>query len=137
MRIDPNRPIKSVATRRGERAGSTGASSFADMLGAEATAATGAAAPVGAAGSLLALQEVSDELTRRRQAMARGASLLDQLDELRLGLLTGSISRDKLAGLTRMVRSARGTVADPGLQQVLDEIELRAEVELAKLAVET
>ena len=134
MRIDPNRPVKAAAARRGERTGATGAASFADILSAEPAASAGAAAPVGAVGGLLALQEISDETSRRRQAMARGADLLDRLDELRLGLLTGSIGQDKLASLAAMVRSARHSVSDPRLQQVLDEIELRAEVELAKLA---
>jgi hypothetical protein len=134
MRIDPNRPVKAAAARRGERTGATGASSFADILSAEPTATTASSAPVGTVGGLLALQEVSGEGARRRQATARGADLLDRLDDLRMGLLAGTLSGAKLAGLTRMVRSARLAVSDPALQEVLDEIELRAEVELAKLA---
>jgi hypothetical protein len=133
MRIESNRPLKAAAGRRDEKAGATGGSSFADLLSTEKTGA--AAAPVAAGGitSLLALQEVSDEAARRRQARARGEALLDRLDDLRLGLLSGTMSREKLASLARTVRSARVAIDDPRLQDVLDEIELRAEVELAKL----
>jgi hypothetical protein len=133
MRIESNRPLKTVASRRDEKAGSTGNSSFAEVLAGESAAPPAPTTPVGGIGGLLALQEVSDEAQRRRHASARGADILDRLDDLRLGLLTGQLSREKLRGLTAAVRSARVTVGDPQLQSVLDDIELRAEVELAKL----
>ena len=38
-----------------------------------------------------------------------------------------------LAALATAVRSARASTSDPALQSVLDEIEMRAAVELAKL----
>jgi hypothetical protein len=59
--------------------------------------------------------------------------MLDRLDEIRHGLLTGTLSRARLGELNDLVREQRGAVGDPGLAQVLDEIELRARVELAKL----
>ncbi len=39
----------------------------------------------------------------------------------------------QIAELQRVVASARGTLDDPRLIEVLDEIDLRARVELAKL----
>jgi hypothetical protein len=134
MRIESNRPVKAAAARRDEKAGTTSGATFSELLSSEPAAASASAAPVGGVGSLLALQEISDETARRRQASERGAAILDRLDELRLGLLSGTLGRDKLTGLAQAVRAARVTVADPRLQDVLDEIELRAEVELAKLA---
>ncbi len=62
--------------------------------------------------------------------------MLDRLEEIRVGLLTGSIPRDQLEALDRLVREQRGQVADPRLGEILDEIELRARVELAKLDVQ-
>jgi len=136
MRIESNRPLKAAAARRDEKAAaSNGGSSFAELLSTETAAGAAPAAPVGGSLSLLALQEVSDQSTRRRQARARGEALLDGLEELRIGLLSGSMSREKLAGLARTIRSARVSIDDPKLQAVLDDIELRAEVELAKLSV--
>jgi hypothetical protein len=62
--------------------------------------------------------------------------MLDRLDEIRLGLLSGAVSKERLVELSRLARARRADVDDPRLVEVLDEIELRAEVELAKLSFE-
>ncbi|MTJ83915.1 MAG: flagellar assembly protein FliX [Telmatospirillum sp.] len=99
----------------------------------------GLEAPPAVAGieALLVAQAVGDVLDgeERRRLVKYGEDLLDKLEEIRHGLLLGSISKEKLIGLAHMVRSRRGHVADPRLSALLDEIELRAEVELAKLSV--
>lgn len=82
---------------------------------------------------LLALQEVDDALNGRRRARARAESILDRLEELRLGLLAGTFPREKLHDLLRMIQARKETVDDPHLQALLDEIDLRAQVEIAKL----
>ncbi|TAN57291.1 MAG: flagellar assembly protein FliX, partial [Rhodospirillales bacterium] len=64
----------------------------------------------------------------------RGESILGHLDELRHGLLMGHLPKERLIELAQLVRGKRDQVDDPLLAQVLDEIELRAEVELAKLS---
>ncbi len=78
--------------------------------------------------SLLAAQEVGADETERR----RGHSILDRLEELRLGLLSGGLSRRSLEHLGALVAVERAQAVDPRLAQVLDEIDLRAKVELAK-----
>src|SRR6201989_258688 len=61
-----------------------------------------AAPRAGAAGGLTginprtALQEVDDSLSAKRQARARGETILDRLEELRMGLLMGSFPRERL-----------------------------------------
>jgi hypothetical protein len=82
---------------------------------------------------LLALQEVDDSLNGRAKARQRAADILDELDGLRDALLAGTLSRDTIVRLAQLVRSQRPEVSDQRLKDVLDEIELRAEVELAKL----
>ncbi|MFV3126051.1 flagellar assembly protein FliX [Niveispirillum sp. KHB5.9] len=83
---------------------------------------------------LFALQEVDDPTSgKKRRARARGEDILDRLDELRLGLLTGSIPLEKLHELTRVLQNRRDSIDDPRLQEILDEIDLRAQVEIAKL----
>lgn len=134
MRVDGNRPIQPAATRRDARSSVAGAGSFAEALGAEQTAAPHGAAPAIGISALFALQEVPDATVRRRKAMARASKLLDRLDSLRLGLLDGAIDQVSLAELASAARSAREDSGDPALQSVLDEIELRAAVELAKLS---
>jgi hypothetical protein len=134
MRVDGNRPIRPAATRRDDKSGVGTAGSFAEVLGAEPAAAPAAVAPTGGLGALFALQEVPDATARRRRALARATKMLDRLDNLQLGLLDGAIDPASLADLAASARSAREETGDPALQGVLDEIELRAAVELAKLA---
>jgi hypothetical protein len=63
----------------------------------------------------------------------RAQVMIDGLDDIRQGLLIGSIPRSKLTALVKVVREERDQAEDPKLSAILDEIELRAAVELAKL----
>ena len=65
--------------------------------------------------------------------LRRGNELLDQLDEIRHALLVGHISRRRLETIAQMVRNRGADTDEPRLKAILDDIELRVEVELAKL----
>ncbi len=99
----------------------------------ESTARSSEAGRVNSLDALLALQEVPDATARRSAGLKRGAELLDRLDEIRIALLTGAMPQERLGQIVRLVRSRREAFDDPKLAAVLDEIELRAAVELAKL----
>ena len=60
-------------------------------------------------------------------------TLLEKLEEIRDGLLLGYISKDKLIEISRYVRETKINTADEKLAELIGEIELRVEVELAKL----
>ena len=123
-----------AAARRSERAKRTGNAGFSTLVdGSAETRAVGGSQAVNATGPLLAVQEVPDPLDERRQAWQRGNDLLDRLEEIRLALLAGRLPRATLERLSAMVSPRRGEVGDPKLAEILDEIELRAAVELAKL----
>jgi len=84
--------------------------------------------------SLLAAQEVDDEPNRgRKTAIERAELLLDKLDQLRHGLLVGKISGRQLTDLMNTVRRRQNQFVDPRIREVLNEIEPKAAVELAKL----
>jgi len=83
--------------------------------------------------ALLALQDVGTPLERRRRSVRRAVRMLDALDDLKVALLDGELSAGDLDRLRRAVRDERDATEDPGLEAVLDEIELRAAVEMAKL----
>lgn len=98
-------------------------------------APVGGAAPALASSALQALvslQALPDATDRRRSAR-RGAAILDRLDELRLALLDGEPSPGSLAVLRGELAAARAASGDPGLDDLLREIEVRAAVELTKL----
>lgn len=102
--------------------------------GAEAprqSATTTAAAPLRSLDALLALQAVGDPLTGRRKAVRRGNDVLDTLEDMKLDLLAGTIEPAKLRRLVVLVEDLERTGEGP-LDAVLDDIELRAKVELAK-----
>ncbi len=96
------------------------------------TTRAGGMQPLAGIDALIALQGVEDPAERRRRAVARGRQVLDVLDEIRLNLLSGMTDRAALGRLKTVVAQLKHESGDPALDQVLAEIELRAEVELAK-----
>ena len=82
--------------------------------------------------ALLALQGVEDPTERRRKSVARGRGALDVLDDLKVGLLSGSFNPATVTRLRAAAADLKASSGDPGLDAVLSEIELRVEVELAK-----
>ncbi len=84
--------------------------------------------------ALIALQEVDDPQERKKRAAQRGKNLLDSLDQLKAAMLAGKVSAVALQRITEQLRG-RAPSADPHLDDILAHIELRAEVELAKLGL--
>lgn len=134
MKVDGPRPIETLRTTR-TRATPGSAGAFApDMQGEVRQAApVQSSAPLATVDTLIALQEVPDSVTARAKAARRGRDMLDLLDDVRDGLLAGGVSRAVLNRLVALVEVKREDFVDPGLAAVLDEIDLRARVELAKL----
>ena len=88
--------------------------------------------PDGDIDGILALQEVDEDGRGRNPHVERGEEMLDRLDEIRAGLLTGKINSHSLEQLLAQVRSRSQDFTDPKLREILAEIELRAAEELAK-----
>lgn len=133
-RIDGTGSVRTPSSvRKTTKSGSAGGSSFSKHL--EEAEGTGAAQGAGSLGSVMGvygIQEVDDALARASKGKLRASDILDRLDEIKLELLTGSLSKEKLIHLARMVNVRRQEVTDPRLGEILDEIDLRAQVELAK-----
>jgi hypothetical protein len=83
--------------------------------------------------ALLALQDVESPTERKRRSVRRASQLLDELDGIKVALLGGELTNGQVERLARAVREQRAATSDPQLEAVLDEIETRAAVELAKL----
>jgi len=90
---------------------------------------------VGAVDSILSVQEVPNATDGRSKGilLQYGNDLLSHLDGLRMAILDGVLSKDKLTELAHNLRQKRQNSDDPRLNEIIDEIELRAEVEVAKL----
>lgn len=126
----------SKTAKTGKTSGSGFAESLASLDQTEESQGVESPATVSGIAALLVTQSVGDATEReaRKRAVDYGNDLLDKLEELRHGLLLGHIPKEKLISMAQMVRSRRETVADPHLSELLNEIELRVEVELAKLS---
>jgi hypothetical protein len=107
-------------------------------IGAETPAKVATAAPLAAAAPLdylLALQGVEDPLHgRKKKVIMLARTLLDELEEVKADLLAGQVSPERLNNLMAMVAQARER-SEPGLDGLLDDIDLRVRVELAKLGL--
>lgn len=134
MDITGPRRVDSANVRRtkGTSSASTGFSTEEAHDAQRATGLTGSG-PLAAVDTILALQGLEDSVDSRKQSVSHGEQLLSLLDEVRDGLLTGGIPRLTLTRLAMATSKRREGFTDPKLQDVLDEIDLRARVELAKL----
>jgi hypothetical protein len=127
-----NAPTKTEKTRK---SGGVSGASFSEFLTeSEAVDATTSSTPVSNVSLYVALQaaEAATDHENRRQALEWGGDLLAELEDLRLGLLMGDYTKNQLENLARRLRDKRVTVREPALVALLDEVELRAAVELAK-----
>lgn len=102
----------------------------------KSAASAQASAAFGALGvdAILALQAEDDVLTgRRRRQVKRSHDILDALDDLKVSVLSGEIDDAALIRLQALIALQREDIEDDRLKGVLDEIETRAYVEMAKL----
>ncbi len=133
-KIEGTGPVRSAQQiRRAVKTGGPSGASFSKQL--DETSETGSTQAMSATNSVmgvLGVQEIDDALAQESRGKLRAFDILDKLEDLRIELLTGTISREKLVQLTKVVSARRGQVTDPRLAEVLDEIDLRAQVELAK-----
>jgi len=138
MKIGQTKSTSGTQGKRsvGSAASGSGASfSIDEASQTRASAGLSAPASIGAVDALLALQgaeAADDALSAPRRAMERAEDMLDILDQVKLDLLAGQVPVNRLSRLLGVVSRKRGCVADPDLQDLLDQIELRARVELAK-----
>ncbi len=90
---------------------------------------------LGGIDALIALQGVEDPVERRRRAVKHGRRALDALDELKLGLLAGTLDQATMFRLKSVAADLHDGSGDDRIDQVLAEIDLRVAVELAKAGI--
>lgn len=79
------------------------------------------------------LQEVEDDHKKDDTALEYGYDILEQLEAIKLGLLNGSLNMETLHRIDRSIAGWKKMYQSPKLKQIIEEIELRAKVEHAKL----
>lgn len=74
-----------------------------------------------------------EEKQKRYKLVKKGKILLENLEEIRNALLKGEIDKSRLIEISRFVKQKDNDCDDERLKEIMQEIELRVEVELAKL----
>lgn len=138
MKITGTGPTdKTSGTKKAGGASKTGSTAFSGLLGeADDTAATSGAFAIARVDSLLAAQASDDPAERaaRGRMMGRADNVLDELEVLRKNMLAGSMTVGQMVDIADVIATHREKIADPALTAILDEIDLRAQIELAKMA---
>jgi hypothetical protein len=136
MRIQgPTGTGMATSSTTSARRGSSGTFSVNEHSESSSTKGPSAVRTFGGIDALIALQGVDDATERRRQGVKRGRLALDALDELKIGLLGGTLTPVTLNKLRSAAAFLKDGSGEAGLDGVLDEIELRVEVEIAKLSI--
>ena len=132
----PSGPQGPSKTKGKDKAGDSDAS-----FGAYMTSGPSAAAPAQTSQSiaqldaLLAIQGAEDPTARaaKKRMRQRSSSILQELDKIRMAMLNGKLTVGHMIDVADVVASHREKIMDPAMTAIMDEIDLRAQVELAKL----
>ncbi|MBO6783991.1 MAG: flagellar assembly protein FliX [Alphaproteobacteria bacterium] len=140
MKVGGPSNLRAANARRRASGGDAPASGeFAAHMGKTAEskgAAVAGTTQIGSVEALLALQGGGDATRGGPKAeIERAEDLLDRLDQIRVGILTGGLSRGTLDSIVARLEARRREGVEPRLAAIIDEIELRAKVELAKLSM--
>ncbi len=132
-------PGKAAKSKKASSAGASGSADFSQYVQGGVSEAPSAQATQSIAqlDSLLAAQEVEDPAQRsaRKRSFVRADSILDKLEEVRLKMLVGNLTVGHMVDVADVVASHRDKIDDPQLVSIMDEIDLRAQVEIAKVRV--
>jgi hypothetical protein len=134
MRIAGPNATARLANASGLRRVAAGGFSVSEGDTPQSATATTSLRTIGGIDALLALQGEDGPGERKRRAVKRGGIALDVLDELKVEVLAGSIGPATLTRLKAATAGLRDGSGDPGLDDVLAAIELRVEVEIAKIS---
>jgi hypothetical protein len=124
-----------LATAAPAKRSASGSFAVSDQTETQPTNTAPALRMVGGIDALMALQGVEDQAERKRRSLKSGRNALDVLDELKVGLLGGTLDQSTLLRLKAAAAELTDASGDPGLDGVLAEINLRVEVELAKAGI--
>jgi hypothetical protein len=140
MKIDSTKSSSGVSKKKDAKK-SSGDGAFGAMMSAGGTEDTSAPSGAGLSSTiagvdaLLMAQAADDPMQgkAKRQMKERAEGILDKLNDLKLAMVSGNVTIGHMVSIADVVASNRQNVTDPELSSILDEIDLRAHVELAKL----
>jgi len=134
MKVDQARRSNVSNTKRSKSTIKSGEMAFTAVLDGEIkTERPSPNVKVATLDAIVPIDSATVEEQHKNLAKGRAVFILDRLEDIRQGLLLGAVSQSGLQELARTIREARGETLDPKMSDILDDIELRAKIELAKL----
>lgn len=135
----PTRPTTNKS-KVGDKKDDQGGKAF-EVSSTEDTAPAETAAPINTTqqiafvDSLLAVQGAEDPAQKasRGRMRQRAMGLLDELEKIKNALILGNMTVGHLLNIADVVASHRERIDDAHLTSILDEIDLRAQIEIAKM----
>ncbi len=114
-----------------------GGASFSELVAGSPAPAEESAVPqsIAQVDALLAIQGAEDptERSAKNKGYKRSNDILDGLEKIRLSMLKGELTVGDMVDIADVVASHRENITDPSLTSLMDEVDLRAQVELAKM----
>lgn len=138
MKIDRSKGTSSSSgTKKSSSSSGSDGVDFSQFVksGAGEVPSSSATQSIASLDALLAVQEVDDPTKRasNKRARHRAGKILDQLENIRVKMLCGGLTVGHMIDVADVVASHRDKIDDPKLTSIMDEIDLRAQVEIAKM----
>lgn len=134
MKISGPGPISNQQSKvSSSKAGGDG--SFSKMLDAASSSSeTAETGSISRTAPIAFVQVIdSDEKSKKKQMVEDADDLLDELTEIRNEMLLGNLSAPRLRAIEAKLAKIEANCDDPNLNEIIEEIKIRAAVELAKL----
>lgn len=135
MRIYGTNAAGLAAKPNAARRAASGTFSVSEQEAPQNAPATTTLRSVSSLDGLMALQGIESPTERKKRAVAKGRNALDVLDDLKLGMLDGSLDPSTMARLKVAADGLAEETGDAGLDAVMGEIGLRVAVEIAKAGI--
>jgi hypothetical protein len=142
MKIDGTKSSSDINKKKDVKKTSSGDGAFKSMMdggagAAKSTSGAGLSSGIASVDALLAAQTMEDSTQKqaKKRMQDRAEDILDKLQDLKVAMVTGEITVGHMVSIADVVATHRDKINDPNLSAILDEIDLRAHVELAKLQV--
>ncbi|MGH1455683.1 MAG: flagellar assembly protein FliX [Alphaproteobacteria bacterium] len=138
MKIDRSKGTSGASgTKKSSSSGNADGADFSQYVqsGASETASASATQSIASLDALLAAQEVEDPTKKaaKKRIIFRADGILDKLENIRIKMLCGNLTVGHMIDVADVVASHRDKIDDPQLTAIMDEIDLRAQVEIAKM----
>lgn len=142
MKIEGPNKSSDVSKKKKTDSASSGSGIFRSLLSGGASETAGAShsatsSSISSIDALLMAQATEDPAQQksRKRMRERAESLLDKLNDLKMAILMGNVTIGHMISIADVVAIHREKITDPDLSALLDEIDLRAQIELAKIQV--